>query len=844
MRADSCPALTIYLLLMPLLRNSTLVVSTFVWTDQVLAQTPVLNVIFPPSGQIGKTVDVTISGSNLEGLQSLQCSIPNCSCEALEVNRFRLTIPNGVMPGQYDLWAVGVHGVSAPRTFVVGNRSEQCEVEPSDSNTDAMLVPINSVINGRIEKPGDVDSFRFQASKGQRVVIECAAERIDSVLRVVLEVFDASGKRLAVNRGYFGTDPLIDFLVPEDGTYIVKIQDLISSGSPEHYYRLDIDTGPRVAFTVPAVIERGKTSRVALYGWNLSSTDATVETLPSPSINDFSRIDVDIQASAAAASWPLPIRLGPSQAALSSDAFPFYFPGSHAPVLNGLTDVPVSLDRIDNHSTESAQIISVPTEISGQLIGGRELDWYAFDAKSGEVFYFEALGQRISSPVDLQISIVDGRARQSNSNAAEDSVVLAQFADETRNIGGAFSTSHLDPAGRWVCPADGRFLIAIQNKIGGLQSDPRRVYRLNVRREEPDFQVVAIPQNGVASSLNIPRGGRAVLELLALRQRGFDGPIRVSAKDLPSGVECPDVWLGRGVDRTTLVLSAENISLSGPVDLKLEASAEIGGVAVRRQVRCGTIVRTGTPTGWGRLTSVIPLSISGVSPLRITANGHETVEHQLYGTLHARHSPGGVVDIAIQVDRTGPTHQAPVKLMGIGLPDLIPNQTALIPAGKEKGYLSFELPTTLPVGQYSLTVRAETTTLTADGKTETSVVYSNPVTIDVQPAAFVVDVDPFAVKRARRGETIQIAYTARRQNGFIGKMHTELAAPGCVTNVEGLRGRGETFTGQTEYGSLQIIVNDDAPLGPQKFVRLFTVGVVEDEPVFHGSRFLSLEVVE
>jgi hypothetical protein len=36
----------------------------------------------------------------------------------------------------------------------------------------------------------------------------------------------------------------------------------------------------------------------------------------------------------------------------------------------------------------------------------------------------------------------------------------------------------------------------------------------------------------------------------------------------------------------------------------------------------------------------------------------------------------------------------------------------------------------------------------------------------------------------------------------------------------------------------------DAPLGPQRFLRLFTVGVVEDEPMYFGSHFLSLEIVE
>ena len=62
--------------------------------------------------------------------------------------------------------------------------------------------------------------------------------------------------------------------------------------------------------------------------------------------------------------------------------------------------------------------------------------------------------------------------------------------------------------------------------------------------------------------------------------------------------------------------------------------------------------------------------------------------------------------------------------------------------------------------------------------------------------------------------------------------------------VVGLRGRGVTFVGQTESGQIQVIANEDAPLGRQPSLRLYGVGVMEDEPVFHGSCFLDLEIVE
>src|SRR5947207_1941082 len=112
-------------------------------------------------------------------------------------------------------------------------------------------------------------ALRFAARAGQRVVLDCWAERIDSKLRGVLEVYDARGKRLAVSRGRAGLDPQVDFLVPADGAYAVRLFDQTYAGGAAHFYRLDLDTGPRPEFTVPAVVPPGKTTRVTLFGRNL-----------------------------------------------------------------------------------------------------------------------------------------------------------------------------------------------------------------------------------------------------------------------------------------------------------------------------------------------------------------------------------------------------------------------------------------------------------------------------------------------------------------------------------------------------------------------------------------------
>ncbi|MDA1166119.1 MAG: pre-peptidase C-terminal domain-containing protein, partial [Planctomycetota bacterium] len=238
--------------------------------NAIAAPSPVLNTVFPAGGQAGTTVEVTIAGSSLVEVSTLHCSQRAVTCEKVDgkASTFALTIPGDTPVGQYDLYAMTKNGVSSPRVFVVGNRQEIPETLPDKLEDLPQTVPLDVTINGQIQK-GDIDRFSFAARKGQRVIIECFAERIDSSLRAMLELYDSEGRRLAVNRGYFGVDPLIDFAVPNDGTFTVRLYDLVYSGSNDHFYRLDIDTGPRVAFTLPAVVEAGRTSTVTLFGWNL-----------------------------------------------------------------------------------------------------------------------------------------------------------------------------------------------------------------------------------------------------------------------------------------------------------------------------------------------------------------------------------------------------------------------------------------------------------------------------------------------------------------------------------------------------------------------------------------------
>ncbi|MFM8221207.1 MAG: serine protease, partial [Planctomycetaceae bacterium] len=102
-----------------------------------------------------------------------------------------------------------------------------------------------------------------------------------------------------------------------------------------------------------------------------------------------------------------------------------------------------------------------------------------------------------------------------------------------------------DVLGKLVLPEDGRYRLSLTDLFGGTRSDRRNVYRLIVRRPDPDFSVVAWPlhmelRNGDRAALSKPlslRGGAThVLEVVAIRRDGYQGPIDLELGNLPPGV--------------------------------------------------------------------------------------------------------------------------------------------------------------------------------------------------------------------------------------------------------------------------------------------------------------------
>ena len=100
--------------------------------------------------------------------------------------------------------------------------------EPVAEKDHFFKITINSAVGGMADGNGQ-DLFRFSATAGQRIVIDCQSGVLDSNMDATMSL-SAAGKLLASSGDYNGRDPFIDFLVPRDGEYEVLVHDLSYRG--------------------------------------------------------------------------------------------------------------------------------------------------------------------------------------------------------------------------------------------------------------------------------------------------------------------------------------------------------------------------------------------------------------------------------------------------------------------------------------------------------------------------------------------------------------------------------------------------------------------------------------
>jgi hypothetical protein len=478
------------------------------------------------------------------------------------------------------------------------------------------------------------------------MVFHVSAAEIGSRLRWRLELYDSTGQRLAQRSILDRELAVLAYRIPSDGKYVLKISDIEWGGGEGHFYRVKIGDYPYLTGVYPLGVRRDATTEVQLRGHNLGSRRKfPVE--GRPTYEAMARADLQPELEAGESQSRLTLAVG---------------------------EFPEVDEQEGGAGAAAAMQLAIPSTVNGRISGftdnnGQKPDQddYRFRARKAQHYVIEVEAQRLGSPLDSELEVLDAKGQPVAQATARAVVatrsVLADRASSSPQLRledlthfevgdyvyvgnevlrvrelprgpdsdyffdafngrriGYFNTTpeavaietpaykvtmhppntkfpsnglpvfqlvyRNDDGGpgygkdsllHFVAPADGDYLVRLRD-LRGFQGEDF-AYRLTAREARPDFRLSVDPPNP-----NIPRGGRVAVTVDALRLDGFDGPIAITAHDLPEGVTATAETIAAGETSTTLVLSAsETARLATPAPLNLSGTANIGGNAVERR---------------------------------------------------------------------------------------------------------------------------------------------------------------------------------------------------------------------------------------------------------------------
>lgn len=198
---------------------------------------PIPHAAWPPGGSAGATLDIEWLGD-----------------------------PAGSFRGQAALAAPALDGLCRVRPSRDGRRSPVAvpfrvtaapvviETEAGNEPEQALKAVAACGIAGRMNASDDVDWFRVEAPKGSKWQVTGWGRRLGSPVDLVVNVHrdDAARQKMTGNDDNGGPDSMVQVTVPDEGAFLLRVNDFRRRGGSEFVYWLDVEPlAPRVTVSVP-----------------------------------------------------------------------------------------------------------------------------------------------------------------------------------------------------------------------------------------------------------------------------------------------------------------------------------------------------------------------------------------------------------------------------------------------------------------------------------------------------------------------------------------------------------------------------------------------------------------
>lgn len=794
-------------------------------TSALLAQpTPKISYVMPMGGQAGTTFDLRVAGSDMPDAIGLHFNFPGVKVEVgtsesttvpkgmakgkqppqptnLTTHLFKVTLPPDAPLGIQDVRIITKAGISNPRAFVVSDQKEYVEAEPNNDVPQAQKIELNSIVNGVITTPTDIDYYVFSGKKGQRVVCSCLSTSIDSRLPAALQLYGADGAYLGFNRSYNNGDALLDATLPADGEYYVRVFSFsYTQGGIDYFYRLNVTTAPWIDAVFPPVVEPGKDTQVTVYGRNLPGGKLDPTAVVNERVLEKAVITVK-GPSDPAALQRLATSTFVAPPASMLDGFDVRVKGpagqSNAYLMT-YAPAPVVLDNGDNDTAEKAQKITLPCVIAGQIEKKADRDWYVFSVKKGQVFAIDAVADRVGAPVELLYQMRDEKGFLYTEQRENLEIMSPQFFSRTE-----------DPQRyRFVAPADGTFHMMVTSRDAFSLYSPRHLYTIRISADEPDFRLIAMPTSVLAPEANtINQAGGAAFNVYVWRFGGFNEEITLAGENLPAGLGLRPQTVAPGQKQAVLVVHAEADAKPWAGPITIVGTATTGGKKLKREVRAATIswpvAAANTPT-ITRLDRELAVAVREKAPYSLVVSTDKIKVNQ-----------GEKITIPVKVagnaDFKGTVQ---VGVLG-GPPGLLPQNVSL--TSGQGGNVSLDIKGgPVPPGNYTVFLRGQTQPINPKapppkGPTPLNIVQvSSPIIVTVVPKQLgKFNATPATVK-VSAGKQAEVTVKLARQYDLPLALKVEAVLP---PNVKGITVKEATIEPGADEVKLVFVIAPDATVG-------------------------------
>ncbi len=500
---------------------------------QVFASTPRLNTILPRGVQRGQTHVMMFYGARLSGAQEVFVYDEGVTVEKIEkvkdVNQLRVTInvAANCRLGEHVVQVRTNDGISDYRSFYVGTMPNVAEAEPNNEFETPQVLDLNVTVNGVI-KPEDIDYYRVNLKKGERLSVEVEGIRLGFTVDPYIAVLNQERFEVAVcdDTPLLRQDPFISIVAPEDGEYTILIRESAYGGNDGSRYRMHVGNFPRPTAVFPAGGKPNEKVTLKFLGDPAGPIEQAFD-LP----DDFGfRNGLFLTQHEMHTPSPIPFRL------------------------NDLVNV-MEAEPNDNYWPETV-IGSMPCAINGIIQNPNDVDLFLLDAKKGQKFDIECFARRLGSGLDPIINIW---------NAADKKHI--QGSDDSRGP---------DSYMRFDVPADGQYIIRIRDHLSRGQED--FVYRLEIRPIKANLGV-SIPRvdrySQLRQTIAVPKGSRFATLMNASKQN-FGGEIELLSENLPPGITMTAWPMKSNMNVMPVVFeAASDAELNGAlVDLKARLKDE------------------------------------------------------------------------------------------------------------------------------------------------------------------------------------------------------------------------------------------------------------------------------